>query len=136
MRDARLSLHRAIYRETPFKAIAHCHPAEVEAEALFTPLQKDGKTKKIIPVDVEGGFLYPAIPVLTARPGLAELRRALLDYHMAFVPGSGVWAAGEQSLWEAVRHVASVRDICLYRLLARMRGLDLSAMEPQRSRSW
>jgi ribulose-5-phosphate 4-epimerase/fuculose-1-phosphate aldolase len=134
-RDQRLSLHRAIYRETPFKSIVHCHPSEVEAEVLFAPLA-GGETARIIPIDVEGGFLYPAIPVLPGRPEPDDLCRALLDYHMAVVEGSGVWAAGEQSLWEAVRHVASAKDICRYRLLARLRGLDLSAMEPERARSW
>jgi ribulose-5-phosphate 4-epimerase/fuculose-1-phosphate aldolase len=134
-RDQRLSLHRAIFQKTPFKSIAHSHPSEVEAEILFSP-HTGGETSRIIPIDVEGGFLYPAIPVLPGRPDPDDLCRALLDYHMAAVEGSGVWAAGEQSLWEAVRHIASAKDICRYRLLARLRGLDLSAMEPARSRSW
>lgn len=131
-----LEMHRAIYRDTPLKTVVHCYPSEVEVEAMLTPREAGGKTARIIPVDVEGGFLYPAIPVLAAGPDPEELCKAVLDYHMAVVEGGGIWAAGEQALFEAVRHVSSAKDICRYRIMARLRGLDLAAMEPKRSRTW
>jgi hypothetical protein len=55
---------------------------------------------------------------------------------MAVVVGGGVWAAGEQAVGEALRHVSSIRDICFYRIMAQSRGLNLAAMEPERARSW
>ncbi|HUT55443.1 MAG TPA: class II aldolase/adducin family protein [bacterium] len=131
-----LAVHRAIYAETPLKTVVHCYPSEVEVEAMLARPEAGQRIARIIPVDVEGGFLYPAIPVLPAGVGAVELGKALLDYHMAIVDGGGIWAAGEQSLFEAVRHVSSAKDICRYRIMSRMRGLDLAAMEPKRSRSW
>jgi ribulose-5-phosphate 4-epimerase/fuculose-1-phosphate aldolase len=131
-----LALSRAIFLQTPLKALVHCYPAETEALALKLAANAGGALPKVIPIDAEGGFLYPSVPVLPARPDPDVLCRALLDYRMAVVVGGGVWAAGEQAVGEALRHVSSIKDICFYRIMAQSRGLDLAAMEPERARSW
>jgi ribulose-5-phosphate 4-epimerase/fuculose-1-phosphate aldolase len=133
---AELSRHRKIYRETPLKAVVHCHPAEVEAMALAMRAGKSSETPKIIPIDAEGGFLYPSVPVLPPESDPGTLCRALLDYRMAALAHDGVWAAGEQAVGEALRHVSSIKDICFYRIMAKMRKLDLGCMEPDRARGW
>jgi len=134
--DFELELHRKIYRETPFKALVHCYPAEAQAQALALSPKDGEKFPRVIPVDAEGGFLYPAIPILPPLPAPDELCRVLLDYRMAIVNFGGVWAAGEQSVGEALRHISSCKDICWYRIMAKLRGLDVSALEPQRAKSW
>ncbi len=131
-----LEVHRAIYSRTPLKAVVHCYISEPQAVALEAMQTGNGETPKIIPIDVEGGFLYPSVPVLPPEPDMDRLSRALLDYRMAIMAFGGVWAAGEQSVGEALRHISSIKDICFYRIMARMRGLDLSRMEPPRARSW
>ena len=134
--DFELEMHRKIYRETPFKALVHCYPAEAQAQALAL-LAKDGeKFPRVIPIDAEGGFLYPAIPILPPLPDVDELCRALLDYRIAIVNFGGVWAAAEQAVGEALRHISSCKDICWYRIMAKLRGLDVSALEPNRAKSW
>jgi hypothetical protein len=133
---AELEAHRTLYRQTPFKALAHCYLAEAQAQALALAPEPGGKLARILPIDAEGGFLYPAIPVLPADPDPAELCRALLDYRIAIVNFGGVWAAAEQAVGEALRHVSSCKDICWYRIMAKLRGLDVSALEPKRAKSW
>lgn len=131
-----LETSKTIYRETPLKALIHCYPSEAEAAALAQLDELDNGIPKIIPIDAEGGFLYPAVPILPPRPDPDLLCRALLDYHVAVVAFGGVWAAGEQSLGEALRHVSSIKDVCFYRIMAKRRGLDTSRMEPERAKSW
>ena len=135
-RDSDLEMHRIIYGNTPLKSILHCYISEVDAIALDAMQNGRSMPSKIIPIDVEGGFLYPSVPILAPDSNPDDLCRAMLDYRIAIVPFGGVWAAGEQSIGEALRHVSSVKDICYYRIMAKMRGLDVSAMEPDRAKSW
>jgi ribulose-5-phosphate 4-epimerase/fuculose-1-phosphate aldolase len=134
--DPDLDMHRFIYNNTPIKALVHCYSSEVEAMAISMMQNNDGKTTKVIPLDAEGGFLYPAIPILPPNPDPDTLCRALLEYHMVIVEHGGLWSSGEQSVGEALRHVSSIKDICYYRIMAKMRGLNISAMEPERARNW
>lgn len=136
LRNSELDLHRTIYLETPLKSLLHCHIAEAQVLALAAPEETSGKATRILPLDAEGGFLYPAIPILEPWPDPEDLCRALLDYRIAIVKFGGVWAAGEQSVGEALRHISSTKDICLYRIVAKMRGLDVSAMELKRAKTW
>lgn len=131
-----LDMHRIIYRETPLKAVVHCHVSSAQAAAMAAMQSDPDAPPKVIPIDAEGGFLYPSVPVLPPRPDPEALCRALLDYRMAIVTLGGVWSAGEQSVGEALRHVSSIKDVCFYRIMSRLMGLDLSMMEPDRARSW
>jgi len=131
-----LKMSRHIFKETPLKALAHFYPAEVDALSLASLDALARGTPKIIPIDAEGGFLYPSIPVLPPDPDPDLLCRTLLDYKMAAVAFGGVWAAGEQSVGEALRHVSSLRDICFYRIMAQSRKLNLDGMAPERAKSW
>ena len=71
--------------------------------------------------------------------GVADLEilaRMLHDYKVVIVRGGGVWGVGHQSLSEVLHHPSSVREICLYRIAALERGLDLRKMEPEKARRW
>ncbi|MFA6449140.1 MAG: class II aldolase/adducin family protein [bacterium] len=131
-----LEMHRFIYANTPFKAVVHCYPSEVEALSLNVMQNETKGSAKIIPIDAEGGFLYPAIPILPAPPDPDLLCRALLEYKVAIVECGGIWSCGEQSPGEATRHISSAKDISFYRIMAKMRGLNIAAMEPERARNW
>lgn len=131
-----IDIHRLIYRETPLKSVLHCHLSEAQAMVLALLPEAMAGHARVIPIDVEGGFLYPAVPVLPPNPDAETLCRALLDYHIVIVAFGGVWSAGEQSVGEALRHVSSVKDICRYRINAAMRGLDVASMEPKRAGAW
>lgn len=134
--DAEVALHKAIYAASDFQTVMHCHVAEAEAAAHYVYPGESAPADRIVPVDAEGSFLYLVIPVLP--PGVAkdELVHRLHDYKVAVVRGGGVWAVGSQSLSEVLHHPSSLREICLYRIGAVERGLDLRRMEPPKAQRW
>lgn len=134
--DFELALHKKIYAESDFQTIIHAYVPEAEAHAHFVYPGEERPIERIIPVDAEGSFLYLAIPVVGPKVRDEELIRLLHDYKVVVVRGGGVWAVGSQSLSEALHHPSSLREICLYRIAAVERGLDLRRMEPEKARRW
>lgn len=136
-RDSReLQLHKEIYAAGNFQTIAHCHVPEAEALAHYIYPGERAPNDRIVPVDAEGSFLYLVIPVLPPDASIEELVRNLHDYHVVVVQGGGVWGVGSQSLSEVLHHPSSVREICLYRVGALERGLDVRKMEPAKAKAW
>jgi L-fuculose-phosphate aldolase len=134
--DAETAVHKAIYAASDFQSVMHCHIPEAEAAAYFVYPGESAPADRIIPVDAEGSFLYLVIPVLPPDVPAAALIRALHDYKLAVVRGGGVWAVGGQSLSEVLHHPSSLREICLFRMGAVERGLDLRKMEPAKAKRW
>lgn len=134
--DPDLRIHKTIYATSDFQTVMHCYVPEAEASAHFSYPGDPGPADRIVPVDAEGSFLYLAVPVLPQDASPADLVGFLHDYKMAVVRGGGVWAVGTQSLSEVLHHPSSLREICLYRIAARERGLDLRRMEPAKAKRW
>jgi L-fuculose-phosphate aldolase len=129
-------LHKEIYAASDFQTVMHCYVPEAEASAHFVYPGETAPSDRVIPVDAEGTFLYLVIPVVAPDVPKADLIRLLHDYKVVIVRGGGVWAVGGQSLSEVLHHPSSLREICLYRIGAHERGLDLRKMEPQKARRW
>jgi len=134
--DAETALHKTIYGASDFQTVMHCHVPEAEAAAHFVYPGESAPANRIIPVDAEGTFLYLVIPVLPPDVPAGELIRFLHDYKVVVVRGGGVWAVGGQSLSEVLHHPSSLREICIYRIGAVERGLDLRRMEPKKAKRW
>jgi len=134
--DAEVAMHKAIYAASDFQTVMHCHVAEAEASAHYVYPGETAPADRIVPIDAEGSFLYLVIPVLPPDAGTDELVRRLHDYKVVVVRGGGVWAVGAQSLSEVLHHPSSLREICLYRIGAVERGLDLRRMEPRKAKRW
>lgn len=134
--DRELAFHKAIYSASDFQTVMHCHVPEAEAAARFVYPGETAPAGRIIPIDAEGSFLYLVIPVVDAHFELNTFIRLLHDYKMVVVRGGGVWAVGGQSLSEVLHHPSTLREICLYRLGAFERGLNLRAMEPEKAKRW
>lgn len=131
-----VQLHKEIYAASDFQTVMHCYVPEAEASAHYVYPGETEPADRVIPVDAEGTFLYLVIPILRPDFETAELVRLLHDYKVVIVRGGGVWAAGGQSLSEVLHHPSSLREICLYRIGAVERGLDLRKMEPKKARRW
>lgn len=134
--DRELELHKKIYAGSDFQTIMHCYVPEAEAHAHYVYPGDKQPLSRIIPVDAEGSFMYLAIPVVGPEVSDDELIHLLHDYKMVVIRGGGVWAVGSQSLSEVLHHPSSLREICLYRIAAIERGLDLRQMEPEKGRRW
>ncbi|MBN2206281.1 MAG: class II aldolase/adducin family protein [Candidatus Aminicenantes bacterium] len=131
-----LRRHKLIYAETDFQTVMHCYQPEAEALAHYRYPGEAEPADRVVPIDAEGGFLYLVIPVLPPKVDDAEFLAKLHQYKVVIVRGGGVWAVGAQSLSEVLHHPSSVREICLYRIGAIQRGLDLRKMEPKKAQKW
>ena len=131
-----LEIHKTIYAETHFQTVCHCWEPEAEAHAHFRYPGETQGLERIIPIDAEGSYLYLVIPVIPAKHDTDKFLELLHDYKVVVVKGGGVWGVGSQSLSEVLHHPSSVREICLYRIGAYERGLDLRKMEPKKALKW
>jgi L-fuculose-phosphate aldolase len=131
-----LQLHKQIYAACDFQTIIHCYVPEAEAHSHWDLPGQQGPASRVVPIDTEGSFLYLVIPVVPGGTSLAELVRLLHDYKVVVVRGGGAWAVGQQSLSEALHHLSSLREICLYRIGAFEFGLDVRRMEPKKAKRW
>ena len=131
-----LEIHKTIYAETNFQTVCHCWVPEAEAHAHFIYPGEIQMLERIIPIDAEGSYLYLVIPVLPPKHDIDTFLQLLHDYKVVVVRGGGVWGVGTQSLSEVLHHPSSVREICLYRIGAYERGLDLRKMEPEKAHKW
>ena len=131
-----LEIHKTIYSQTNFQTICHCWVPEAEAHAHFRYPGENQPLDRIIPIDAEGSYLYLVIPVIPPAFEMRVLLQLLHDYKVVVVRGGGVWGVGAQSLSEVLHHPSSVREICLYRIGAYERGLDLRKMEPAKAAKW
>jgi ribulose-5-phosphate 4-epimerase/fuculose-1-phosphate aldolase len=131
-----LRMHKAIYAKSHFQTVMHCYVPEAEAHAHFKYPGENAICRRIVPIDAEGSFLYLVIPVVGPEIADGELIHLLHEYKVVVVRGGGVWGVGTQSLSEVLHHPSSVREICLYRIGAFQRGLDLKKMEPKKADRW
>ncbi len=129
-------LHKAIYKNSNFQTILHCYVPEAEAHAHFIYPGEARPADRFVAIDAEGSFLYLVIPIVSPQTDIKKLVNLLHDYKVVVVRGGGVWAVGEQSLSEVLHHPSSVREICLYRIGAFERGLDLRKLEPDKAKNW
>ena len=131
-----LEMHKTIYAQTNFQTVCHCWVPEAEAHSHFRYPGETRVLDRIIPIDAEGSYLYLVIPVIPPVFDMDTFLQLLHDYKVVIVRGGGVWGVGAQSLSEVLHHPSSVRDICLYRIGAYGRGLDLRKMEPEKAHKW
>jgi ribulose-5-phosphate 4-epimerase/fuculose-1-phosphate aldolase len=124
-----ISRHKAFYARSDFQTLLHCHLPEAEAQARWVDPAASRPALRITAIDAEGAFLYPVVPVVPPGTRTDDIIRLLQENKMVVVRGGGVWAAGRQSLSEVLHHPSSLREICLYRLGAMERGLDLGKLE-------
>ena len=134
--DSEAAIHKTIYAESNFQTLMHCHIPEAEAHAHFSYPGEDTVNDRLVAIDAEGSFLYLVVPIVPADVDMDTLIHHLHEYAVVVVRGGGVWAAGHQSLSEVLHHPSSIREICLYRIGALERGLDLRRMEPEKAKRW
>jgi ribulose-5-phosphate 4-epimerase/fuculose-1-phosphate aldolase len=134
--DSELRIHKLIYKETALQCVLHTYVPEAEAAIQYIYPGEERPRDRIVPIDAEGSFLYLVIPVLQPDCDLETMIRNLVDYNSVIWRGRGVWSVGEQALSEVLHHPSSIRDICFYRVWGAARGLDLTKIEPKRSKTW
>lgn len=106
-----LIIHKRVYAKTEKRAVIHTLSPRAQAQAWHA--FSEGRDH-IKPIDVEGEYLYPSIPVVNPKPDPAELSEIIDEKKMAVIRGEGIWAADE-TLGLAIHHVSSAKNIAFYR---------------------
>jgi L-fuculose-phosphate aldolase len=105
-----VQVHRAVYRACPsVNAIVHAHTPYGIVLSL--------KEKSVRPIDAEGKFYLPVIPVLSCKEAIASsevasrLPALLKNHPAAIVKGHGAFAAGT-TLEQATLYASVLESIC------------------------
>ncbi len=119
--SSEIGIHRAIYLNTPAMAIVHAHPPHAIALSLL-------ENEFIIPIDAEGQYLLPKVPILSPSITIAskELEKSLPEIlknnKIAIIKGHGSFASGN-SLEEALQWTSSLQHSCKIMCIARNFGV-------------
>jgi len=111
MASSELVVHTAIYQNTDALAIVHAHPPY----ATLLSMLRD----EIVPVDVEGRYLFTKIPVVTPGQAIGSEESARLvseqlkDYKIVLIRGHGSFAKGE-TLEEAFMYTTSLESTSFF----------------------
>lgn len=102
-------VHRAIYSTTEYLAIVHAHP-------IFATVISFGEDI-IKPIDAEGFFYLPAVPVLDvvdtigSEGAVLKIPPALLKFPACIVRSHGSWVAG-RSLSDCYKITSILESTC------------------------
>ena len=129
--------HRHLYAHSRVNAVLHTLSPQATAQAFYAI---DRGADRIIPADAEGGYLYPAIPVLDSHPALDALTAKVVKYKMAAVKGEGIWSGGN-TLGYTLHHPSSAKNISYLRnylnIMHRLgMGPDVKSQENEKGREW
>lgn len=109
--SSELVVHTAIYQKTNALSIIHTHPPYA---TLLSMVQDE-----IIPVDVEGKYMFTKIPVVTPLKAIGSdesarlVSAALQNFKIVLVRGHGSFARGE-TLEEAFMYTSSLESSSFY----------------------
>jgi L-fuculose-phosphate aldolase len=104
-----LVVHRTIYQATSALACVHAHPPYSIALSLIE--------NEIIPIDEEGAFYFPKVPILAIEDSIgsevvaSQLAKLFNGNKIAMIKGHGSFAIGE-TLEEAYLKTSSLEHSC------------------------
>jgi L-fuculose-phosphate aldolase len=97
-------IHLEIHRNTSWKAVVHAHPVFASLLSL--------EANEIRPLDVEGRFYFPKVPVIPwDKKAAVRMGRALKGKRVAVARAHGTYAAAE-TLDDAVFWTTSLEHSC------------------------
>ncbi|MEE9436729.1 MAG: class II aldolase/adducin family protein [Candidatus Adiutricales bacterium] len=101
-------LHQAVYNYTSAQSAIFTHTSQAMVEAYKAA---DRGEASFIPVDAEGGFLYPAIPIVSPADAVRSIVEKASRYKMVVILGLGALAVGH-TLGDTSHHSSSLNNIC------------------------
>lgn len=131
------TLHRTVYRRSNAKAALFT----LSPEAAALGLRALGRGEdRIIPVDAEGAYFYPAVPVLGPQASAEAIVEKAVRYKMVVIAGLGVLAIGHTP-GHTIHHNSSIKSLCHFRsqLETAVRLGQVAAVEPylcQKGKNW
>lgn len=136
-KDFFTKLHQAVYRFSSAKSALFSHSpwAMVQALKLFSQ-----GNNRIIPVDAEGSYFYPAVPIVSPTEKAETIVAKAARYKMVVLAGLGVLAIGHTPGY-TIHHCSSLKNICFIKThleLMQQKSLltDISKFQDERGKSW
>ena len=105
--DFFVNLHSAVYNYTTSKAAIFSHSPFGMIQGIKALVE--GKDR-IIPIDAEGSYLYPAIPVLSPAENIKKIVETAAKYKIVIIAGLGALSVGHTP-GHSIHHNSSLRNI-------------------------
>lgn len=130
-------IHRAVYQYSNARSAIFTHSPWAQVQAFKAVVEG---IDRIIPVDAEGGYLYPAIPVIMPDTDMKSIIEKAERYKMVVLAGLGVLSIGHTP-GHTIHHCSSLKNICYLKTqlehMVRARLVDDSGkFLDERGKSW
>lgn len=106
--DFFLRLHRSVYLRSREKSVLLVHSPHALVQGILSQIEN---RDLIVPVDAEGGLLYPRVPVIHHVHDAGEIVDRAVKHRVVVLAGIGILAVGETPQ-ETLHHCSSLRNIC------------------------
>jgi len=101
-------LHQAVYRYSHCQAAVFTHSPQAIIQGFRSLSVREDR---IIPIDAEGGYLYPAVPIVLPDENMETIIKKAERYKMVLIAGIGVLAIGHTPT-HCLHHNSSIKSIC------------------------
>jgi len=130
-------LHQAVYLYSHAQSAVFTHSPQAVVQGFRSLWAGEDR---IIPIDAEGGYLYPAVPIVLPDEDLEVIIKKAERYKMVLIAGIGVLAIGHTPT-HCIHHNSSLRNISLLKTqleIMEKTGLvsDISRFLDKRGVAW
>ncbi len=131
------NLHRAVYTYTTSKSAIFTH-------SVFGMIQGfkalDEGSDRVIPIDAEGNYLYPAIPVITPDEPIKKIVETASKYKIVIIAGLGALSVGHTP-GHSIHHNSSLKNIAYLKTKLQIMGKlgrikSANDFESERGKNW
>lgn len=131
------TLHQAVYRFSHLQAAVFTHSPQAIIQG-FRSIQAG--EDRIVPIDAEGGYLYPAVPIVFPDEDIRVIIKKAERYKMVLIAGIGVLAIGHTPT-HCIHHNSSLKNISFLKTkleIMEKTGLisDISRFLDKRGEEW
>ena len=102
------ALHQAVYRYSHGQAAVFTHSPQALIQGFRS---MSAGEDRIIPIDAEGGYLYPAVPIVLPDEDIETIIKKAERYKMVLIAGIGVLALGHTPT-HCLHHNSTLKSIC------------------------
>lgn len=106
-KDYFYNLHQAVYRYSHAQAAVFTHSPQAVVQGFRSIRAGEDR---IIPLDAEGGYLYPAVPIVLPDADLKVIIKKAERYKMVLIAGVGALAIGHTPT-HCIHHNSSLKNI-------------------------
>ncbi len=100
-------IHQAVYNYSHCQSAVFTHSPYAVIQGFWSLSRGEDR---IIPLDAEGGYLYPAVPIVSPDENIKNIIKNAERYKMVLIAGMGVLAVGHTPA-HCIHHNSSLKNI-------------------------